>query len=142
MAGHQDRTRRAVETAEALAAHVMERVAPYLEECVEALVGDKPTAGDLTGIAGRARTVGVLVRTASAVVVLARRLDAPRRRAAAPEEDEMDHRDDSPEALDRMRADLDERLAGLAAVFEKNGVVARPGEWPVARPGGDALRAA
>lgn len=141
MAGHQDRTRQAAERAEALAAHVMERVAPYLEDCVEALVSDKPTPGDLTGIAGRARTAGVLVRTASAVVVLARRLDAPRRRAAT-EEDELDHRDDSPETLDRMRADLDQRLAGLAAVFAKNGVVARPGAWPVARPDGDALRAA
>ena len=141
MAGHQDRTGRAADMAEALAAHVMERVAPYLEECVEALVGDKPTAGDLTGIAGRVRAVGVVARTASAIVVLARRLDAPRRRAA-PEEDEMDHRDDSPETLDRMRAELDGRLAGLAATLEKNGVAARPGAWPVARPEGDALRAA
>lgn len=141
MAEHQDRTRRAAETAEALAAHVMERVAPYLEACVEALVRDTPKPGDLAGVAGRVRAVGAVARTTSAIVVLARRLDAPRRRAA-PEEDEMDHRDDSPETLDRMRADLDGRLAGLAATLEKNGVAARPGAWPAARPGGDALRAA
>ncbi len=87
--------------------------------------------GDLGAAERRARAVGVFARSVRAVVAL-----SPPPRSGGDrqlEEDEMKQRDDSPENLERMRAELEARLDRLNAVLEAKGIVVEPGCWPAAR---------
>lgn len=98
-----------------------------------------PEAGDLAAAVRRTRAVGVFARSVRAVVALS----PPSRSGGGrqSEEDEMKHRDDSPENLERIRADLETRLDRLNAVLEAKGIVVEPGCWPGPRPERESLHA-
>ncbi len=102
-----------------------------VDEDVVVLKAAKPAADDLAAAVRRVRAVGVFARSVRAVVALSPPLRSDGNRQA--EEDEMKHRDDSPENLERMRAELESRLDRLNAVLEAKGIVVEPGCWPVAR---------
>ncbi|HEY1225486.1 MAG TPA: hypothetical protein VGE54_09685 [Brevundimonas sp.] len=138
MAGNQDRAARA----EAWEVTVLEALAPMIDEAVAALKAAPLEPGDVPAVEKRARAIGVIARSARAVAALA---GSPRRPSRAQDqEDEMgEHeRDDSPENLARLRAELESRLDCLHAVIEKK----RLAGWTVTRataPGdGEPLRAA
>lgn len=136
MPGNQDIRGRAA----AWADDVMEALAPVIDACVETLTAEPLTRGDLPGAERRARMVGVIARSARAVVALA---TGPRAaRVPEQEEDEMDHRDDSPETLERLRAALGARLDRLDALLEQKGLAVPPGAWPTARTDGEPVRTA
>ena len=127
MTGNQDE---AVPTAAWEASRLGEFMA-MIDESVAVVKGVALAAGDVGTAVIRARAVGVLARSVRAVAALSR---SPRARSARPpEEDEMKHRDDSPENLERMRAELEARLDRLNAVFEAKGIVVAPGCWPTPR---------
>jgi hypothetical protein len=87
----------------------------------------------------RVRAVGVFARSGRAVVALSPPLKSGGRQL---EEGEMKHRDDTPENLERMRAELETRLDRLNAVLESKGIVVEPGCWPVARAGREPVQSA
>ena len=104
---------------------------PLIDETVDVLEGRPLEHGDVAGAERQARTMGVIARSAKAVQAL---VPAPRGgNDPEAEEDEMKHRDDSPENLERMRAELETRLDRLNAVLEAKGIVIEPGCWPTAR---------
>lgn len=128
MTGNQDEATRVA----AWEASRLDEFMSMIDESVVFVKGSILTSGDVKAAVVRARAVGVLARSVRAVAAL-----SPSRRsrgARQPEEDEMKHRDDSPENLDRMRAELEARLDRLNAVFEAKGIVVAPGCWPTARP--------
>ena len=128
MTGNQDRAARAAAWSDALQDQFM----LMIDEDVAVAKAVTPTAGDLGAAERRARAVGVFARSVRAVVAL-----SPPPRSGGdrqPEEDEMKHRDDSPENLERMRDELEARLDRLNAVLESKGIVVEPGCWPTARP--------
>lgn len=136
MTGNQDRAARA----SAWAGDLQERLMPIIDRGVTLLADKKPEPGDVPEVERQTRTVGVIARSARAVVAL-----TPTPRGARPpgsEEDEMRHRDDSPETLERMRAELEARLDRLNAVLEAKGIVVEPGCWPVARADREPVHAA
>lgn len=104
---------------------------PIIDRGVRVLADETPGPGDVAGVERQARTVGVIARSARAVVALTPAPAGPRDPEA--KEDEMKHRDDSPENLERMRAELETRLDRLNAVLEAKGIVVEPGCWPTAR---------
>lgn len=127
MTGNPDGAAAAANWAGAL----QEKLMPVLDREVAALVTAKPSIEDLPGIERRSRIVGVIARSAKAVVVMT---PAPGNMSEpGPEEDEMKDRDDSPENLERIRADLAARLDLLDATLEAKGIVVEPGCWPTAR---------
>lgn len=126
MTGNQDRTERAA----AWAAGLQDQLMPMIDESVAVMKPMTPAAGDLAAAERRARAVGVVARSVRAVVAMS---PPTRRSDRRPEEDEMKHRDDSPENLERMRAELEARLNRLNAVLESKGIVVEPGCWPTAR---------
>lgn len=136
MAGNQDRARRAAAWSDALQDDFM----AIVDEDVVVLKGARPAADDLAAAVRRIRAVGDFARSVRAVVAL-----SPPSRSGGdrqPEEDEMKHRDDSPENLERMRAELEARLDRLNAVLEAKGIVVEPGCWPVARTDREPVHAA
>ena len=136
MTGNQDRAARAAAWSDALQDQFMQMI----DEDVVVLKAAKPAADDLGAAERRARTVGVFARSVRAVVAL-----SPPPRSGGDrqlEEDEMKHRDDSPENLERMRAELETRLDRLNAVLESKGIVVEPGCWPTARPDRERIRPA
>jgi len=136
MTGNQDRAGRAA----AWAGDLQDRLIPIIDRGVVAVADKGPEPGDVAEVERQARTVGVIARSARAIVAL-----TPARggaRAADVEEDEMKHRDDSPENLERMRAELEARLDRLNAVLEAKGIVVEPGCWPVARPDREPVQSA
>jgi hypothetical protein len=133
MTGNQDRAGRAA----AWAADLQDQFMPMIDESVAVAKAMRPAAGDLAAAERRARTVGVLARSVRAVVAM---IPAPRRSDSRTEEDEMKHRDDSPENLERMRAELEARLDRLNAVLESKGIVVEPGCWPTARADRERLQ--
>lgn len=113
---------------------------PIIDDRVAVLAAEPANAGDLAGLEKQVRIVGVIARSAKAVVALT---PAPKNVSDPdPEEDEMKHRDDSPENLERMRADLEVRLDHLGAAFESKGLALEAGCWPVARPEQEPVHAA
>lgn len=102
-----------------------------IDESVAVVKGLTLEPGDVKTAVIRARAVGVLARSVRAVTALSPSLR--RRGARLPEEDEMKHRDDSPENLERMRIELEARLGRLNATLEAKGIVVAPGCWPTAR---------
>jgi hypothetical protein len=136
MTGNQDRAGRAADWVASLQAHLM----PLVDACVEVLQGGRLERGDLAGAERQARIVGVIARTARGVAALTPAARSARAPGAG--EDEMKHRDDSPENLERMRAELEARLDRLSAVLEAKGLVVEPGCWPVARSAQERVRPA
>ena len=111
-----------------------------IDEDAVVLKAAKPAADDLAAAVRRVRAVGVFSRSVRAVVAL-----SPLSRSGGDrqlEEDEMKHRDDSPENLERMRAELEARLDRLNAVLESKGIVVEPGCWPTARPDRESVQSA
>lgn len=138
MAGNQDRTARA----EAWEATLFETLAPIIDDAVAALKAAPLTPGDVAAVEKRVRAVGVIARSARAVAALA---GSPRRPSGPKDQEEEmgEHeRDDSPENLARLRAELESRLDSLHAVIEAK----RLAGWTVVRataPGDrEPLRAA
>ncbi len=111
-----------------------------IDEDVAVATAVRPAAGDLGAAERRARAVGVFARSVRAVVALSPPLRSGGDRPL--EEDEMKHRDDSPENLERMRAELEARLDRLNAVLESKGIVVEPGCWPTARPDREPVQSA
>jgi hypothetical protein len=111
-----------------------------VDEDVVVLKAAKPGVEDLAAAVRRVRAVGDFARSVRSVVAL-----SPPSRSGGDrqlEEDEMKHRDDSPENLERMRAELEARLDRLNAVLESKGIVVEPGCWPTARPDRESLQPA
>jgi ABC-type transport system involved in cytochrome bd biosynthesis fused ATPase/permease subunit len=136
MTGNQDRAARAAAWSDALQDVFM----AIVDADVAVLKAATPAAGDLGAAERRVRAVGVFARSVRAVVAL-----SPPSRACGDrqlEEDEMKHRDDSPENLERMRAELEARLDRLNAVLEAKGIVIEPGCWPVARADRESVQSA
>jgi hypothetical protein len=136
MTGNQDRARRAAAWSDALQDQFM----LMIDEDVAVATAVRPAAGDLGAAERRARAVGVFARSVRAVVALSPPLRSGGDRPL--EEDEMKHRDDSPENLERMRAELEARLDRLNAVLESKGIVVEPGCWPTARPDREPVQSA
>ncbi|MBU2040552.1 MAG: hypothetical protein KKA37_00895 [Alphaproteobacteria bacterium] len=127
MTGNQDRAARAAAWSGAKQDDFM----AIVDEDVVVLKAAKPAVDDLAAAVRRVRAVGVFAHSVRAVVAL-----SPPSRSGGDrqlEEDEMKHRDDSPENLERMRSELEARLDRLNAVLESKGIVVEPGCWPVAR---------
>ncbi|GLS01339.1 hypothetical protein GCM10007859_13520 [Brevundimonas denitrificans] len=136
MTGNQDRAARAAAWSDALQDDFM----AIVDEDVVVLKAARPAVDDLAAAVRRVRAVGVFARSVRAVVAL-----SPPPRSGGdrhPEEDEMKHRDDSPENLERMRAELETRLDRLNAVLEAKGIVVEPGCWPTARPDRESVQSA
>ncbi len=136
MTGNQDRAARAA----AWAGDLQEQFMAIVDTDVVILKAASPAAGDLGAAERRVRAVGVFARSVRAVVAL-----SPSSRSGGDrqlEEDEMKPRDDSPENLERMRAELEARLDRLNAVLEAKGIVVEPGCWPVARANREPVHAA
>ena len=136
MTGNQDRAARAAAWSGAMQDDFM----AIVDEDVVVLKAAKPAVDDLAAAVRRVRAVGVFARSVRAVVVL-----SPPSRSGGDrqlEEDEMKHRDDSPENLERMRTELEARLDRLNAVLEAKGIVVAPGCWPGARPVRESVQSA
>lgn len=136
MTGNQDRAARAAAWSGAMQDDFM----AIVDEDVVVLKAAKPAVDDLAAAVRRVRAVGVFARSVRAVVML-----SPPSRSGGDrqlEEDEMKHRDDSPENLERMRTELEARLDRLNAVLEAKGIVVEPGCWPVARPVRESVQSA
>ena len=136
MTGNQDKAARAA----AWAGDLQEQFMAIVDTDVGILKAASPAAGDLGAAERRVRAVGVFARSVRAVVAL-----SPSSRSGGDrqlEEDEMKPRDDSPETLERMRAELETRLDRLNAVLEAKGIVVEPGCWPVARADREPVHAA
>ena len=136
MTGNQDGAARAAAWSDALQDQFMQMI----DEVVAVAKAVTSETGDLGAAERRARTVGVFARSVRAVVAL-----SPPPRSGGDrqlEEGEMKHRDDSPENLERMRAELETRLDRLNAVLESKGIVVEPGCWPTARPDRERIRPA
>jgi hypothetical protein len=90
------------------------------------------------------RAVELTARAGRATALLSRPLGRGGRGAAGQAEDDMadDDFDDSPEALERIRDGLEQRLGELDRTFERKGLAFRPGRWPAARAGGEPAGAA
>lgn len=114
MTGNQDRAARA----QARLDQIYGRLDPMLNTAMDTLDESPPKKGDVLSVQRYVRGVELIARAARAVAVLI----APpgRGRAAGQTEDDMkdDDRDDSPETLDRLRAELESRLDGLRATIE------------------------
>lgn len=128
MTGNQDRAERATTRL----AQLHERLDPLLDRAVEALESTPLKAGDTLAVQRFVRGLELVARAARTVVGLqcARFRDGP---AGPREEDDMDddERDDSPETLDRLRAELESRLDGLRTTIERK----RLAGWTVVRTG-------
>ena len=105
---------------------------PIIDRGVLVVAAREPGPGDVAEVERQARTVGVIARTGRAIVALTPAAGGARDPGV--KEDEMKNRDDSPENLERMRAELETRLDRLNAVLEAKGIVVEPGCWPTARP--------
>lgn len=135
MTGNQDRAARAAAWAGARQDDLM----AIIDADLAVLKAAAPTAGDLVAAERRVRAAGVFARSGRAVVALS---SSPQSGGRQLEEGEMKHRDDTPENLERMRAELETRLDRLNAVLESKGIVVEPGCWPVARTGREPVQSA
>jgi hypothetical protein len=135
MTGNQDRAARAAAWAGARQDDLM----AIIDADLAVLKAAAPTADDLVAAERRVRAAGVFARSGRAVVALS---SSPQSGGRQLEEGEMKHRDDTPENLERMRAELETRLDRLNAVLESKGIVVEPGCWPVARTGREPVQSA
>ena len=136
MTGHQDRAARAQARLDA----IYERLDLMIDLALDALDAVELKAGDALAVQRYVRGVDL---TGKAAKTLAGLMSGPVRGGPSEQtEDEMNHRDDSPETLDRLRAELESRLAQLDAVFEQKGLFVEPGCWPRARSGGEPVQRA
>jgi hypothetical protein len=126
MTGNQDRAARAAAWADARQDDLM----AIIDADLAAIKAAAPTSDDPGAAERRVRAVGVFARSVRAVVALS---SLPQSGGRQLEEGEMKHRDDTPENLERMRAELETRLDRLNVVLESKGIVVEPGCWPVAR---------
>lgn len=136
MTGNQDRAARAA----AWVGDLQDMLMPIIDRGVLVVAASVPAPGDVADVERQARTVGVIARSAKAVAALTPVQGGARDPAL--EEDEMRNRDDSPENLERMRAELEARLDRLNAVLEAKGIVVEPGCWPTARAEREPVHAA
>lgn len=116
MTGNQDRTAWAQARLDAIHA----RLDPMLDKAMDALDAIALKAGDTLAVQRYVRGVELVAKAARAVAAL---ISPPGRGRAAvreAEDDMNDHdRDDSPETLDRLRAELESRLDRLHALMEE-----------------------
>ena len=114
MTGNQDRAARAKARLE----QIYGRLDPMLDKGMDALDANPLKPGDALGVQRYVRGVDLVARAARTVATLI----APSGRSPGAEqaEDDMndDDRDDSPEALDRLRAELESRLDSLRTTIE------------------------
>lgn len=114
MTGNQDKAGRATARLE----QVYDRLDPMLDKAMNALDANPLKPGDALGVQRYVRGVELVARAARSVATLI----APPGRGPGDEqaEDDMndDDRDDSPETLDRLRAELESRLDGLRTTIE------------------------
>lgn len=114
MTGNQDRAARAKARLE----QIYDRLNPMLDKGMDALDANPLKPGDALGVQRYVRGVDLVARAARTVATLI----APTGRdpSAGQTEDDMndDDRDDSPEALDRLRAELESRLDSLRTTIE------------------------
>ena len=114
MTGNQDRAARAQTRLD----QIYGRLDPMLDAAMDTLDESQPKKGDALSVQRFVRGVEMTARAARTVATL---IAPPGRSARAGQaEDDMndDDRDDSPEALDRLRAELESRLDGLRATIE------------------------
>jgi hypothetical protein len=114
MTGNQDRATRARARLE----QVYDQLDPMLDKALAALDAKPLEPGDALGVQRYVRGVELAARAARTLATLI----APPTRVGGIEqaEDDMkdDDRDDSPEVLDRLRAELESRLDSLRATIE------------------------
>lgn len=147
MTGNQDRAAAAAAWVEA----GREKLIAACDQVMDAITATKVEPGDSLGAARQVRAIEMMARTMPVVATMslpdeithaAKAGRASRRRGSGADhdaaEDHMsdDERDDSPETLQRLRDELDARLARLHAGFEKKGAdrCAEPGSTARAEP--------
>ena len=135
MTGNQDRAARAAAWSDAR----QDDLIAIIDADLAVVKAAAPTSGDPGAAERRVRAAGVFARSVRAVVALS---PLPKSGGRQLEEGEMKHRDDTPENLERMRAELETRLDRLNAVLESKGIVVEPGCWPVARTGREPVQSA
>jgi len=139
MTGHQDRPAAALAWQDTL----FDDLKPEVEAAVANLKASRPKAGDLLQVQRFVRAIEIVARCGQRLVSLqvARPAKAARTTAPKPEDDMIDDdADDSPETLDRLRADLERRLGRVRALLDTKGLVVEPGCWPTARPRPEPIR--
>lgn len=132
MTGNSDRIQRAERRLEAL----YDALDSQMDRAVEALQRiDLQDAGALD-VQRFVRAIELTAKAGRGVAALARAMERGGRGAAAGAEEDMadDDFDDSPQGLERVRDELEERLGDLDGRFEHKGLAFHPGSWPVARP--------
>ncbi|KQW82237.1 hypothetical protein [Brevundimonas sp. Root1279] len=138
MSENQDRAERIL----AWAGGKSDNAVAIVDACDEALSARKQTPEDPIGAQRTLRAVVAFMAATKAITafVLAD-VKARERRCAPPpqQEDEMDHRDDSPETLERLRDELESRLRRLRSVLESKGLDGEPRPWPPARAAGEPV---
>lgn len=137
MSENQDRAERIL----AWARELPDKLTPLIDDSIKASEPELK-AGDLVGAQRKARAVVAVSAAGKAVVSLLSVAAKARERRCAPppqQEDEMDHRDDSPETLERLRDELESRLRRLRSVLESKGLDGEPRPWPPARAAGESV---
>ena len=139
MTGNQDRPAAALAWQDTL----FDDLKPEVDFAVGHLKSNRPEGGDLLKLQRFARTIEIIARSGERLVTLQvpKAVKAPR--TASPKSEENmtdDDADDSPETLDRLRADLERRLHRVRTLLDTKGLVVEPGCWPVARTGADRIR--
>lgn len=132
MTGNQDRAARAQARLDA----IYERLDPMLDRAMEALDAITLKANDALAVQRYVRGVELVAKAARGVAALIGPPGRGRAAAGETEDDMNDHdRDDCPETLDRLRAELESRLDRLRATIEAK----RLAGWTVVQatsPGG------
>lgn len=128
MSGNQDRAERA----RAFVGRTYDLAEEMIERGLQTLKQETFKPGDALGAQRFFRAVEGAVRAAKLAASLV--IPVGRPSTDDSDEDEMRDRDDSPENLERLRAELESRLSELDAVLDKKGLSVEPGCWPTARP--------
>lgn len=134
MSGNQDRAERA----RAFVGRTYDVAEGIVDRQMAALNAVETKPGDLLAAQRMLRAVELGVRAAKATAAMVTPPASPDRGQTT--EDEMIDRDDSPENLERLRAELESRLSELDAAFEQKGLSVEPGRWPTARPGRESVQ--
>lgn len=137
MTGNQDKAQRARRHLDAL----YEDLQPLVgEKLAGHLKATELEPGDSLAAQRYARAIDLTVKCGLTLSTL--QISKGTRAAAPKSEDDMsdDDADDSPETLDRLRADLERRLARVQSLLDRKGLVVEPGCWPTSRPGQERIR--